>query len=292
MEQSEIESYKKAGEIVKEVVAYARKIIKPGMLLIDIANKIDEKILEIGGDFAFPVNLSLNEIAAHYTPSSDDKTKAEGLLKIDIGVSVNGFIADVAFSVDLTEDGKFKEIIKINEEALENVLKNLKVDSVVSDVGKLIQEKVGDKYSVIRNLSGHSLGKDLIHAGLTISNYENNNSAKLEGAFAIEPFLTTGVGEIYEGRESEIFRLEKDRQVRDKDSREILKFIKENYNTKPFCRRWLEKSGLKKIDFSLKNMVRQGILHNYPVLVEKSKKPVSQAEHTVLITEKVEVITR
>tara|TARA_Y100000310_G_scaffold137432_1_gene136290 strand:+ start:9130 stop:10008 length:879 start_codon:yes stop_codon:yes gene_type:complete len=292
MKQSEIESYKKAGEIAKKVVAYSKEFIKSGMLLIDIANKIDEKILELGGKAAFPVNLSLNEVAAHYTPSSDDETKAEGLLKIDIGISVDGYIADVAFSLDLTKDDKFKDMIKLNEEALENVLNGLKVGSVVSDVGRLIKEKVGDKYSVVRNLSGHSLGKDLIHAGLTISNYENENDTELKGAFAIEPFLTTGLGEIYEGKEGEIFRLEKEGQVRDKDAREILKFIKENYNTKPFCKRWLEKQGFKKVDFCLKNMVGQGILHNYPVLVEKGKKPVSQAEHTVLITKEVEVITR
>ncbi|MEI6058738.1 MAG: M24 family metallopeptidase, partial [archaeon] len=104
MEKQEIESYKKAGDIAKRVVAYARDFIKPGMLLIDIANKIDSKIDELGVEAAFPVNLSLNEIAAHYTPSADDETLAEGLLKVDIGVSVNGYIADVAFSLDLTED--------------------------------------------------------------------------------------------------------------------------------------------------------------------------------------------
>lgn len=292
METKEIESYRKAGKIAEEVVAYAREIIKPGVLMLDIAEKIEEKIKELGGEVAFPVNLSLNEIAAHYTPSSDDKTLAEGLLNVDIGVAIDGYIADVAFSLDLA-DGEFEEMIKLNEEALENVLKKLKPDSKVKEVGDAIQEKVKDTgYSVIKNLSGHSLDKDKIHAGLTISNYENDNEKPLTGAFAIEPFLTTGQGVVYEGKDSEIFMLEEEKQVRDNEARKLMKFVKENYKTRPFCKRWLVKEGFNKLDFILKMLVKQNVLHNFPVLIEKSKKPVSQAEHSVLITDKVEVLTR
>ena len=201
MNKDEIESYRKAGQIAGEVVAYAKGFIKPGMLLLEIAEKIDEKIGGLGGAAAFPVNLSLNEVAAHYTPSAGDETKAEGLLKIDLGVAVEGYIADVAFSLDLTEEGKYKEMIEINEQILESALENLDGDSVAGDVGRAIQdslEKSGKDYKIIRNLSGHSLGRNLIHAGLTISNYRNENQTPLKGmAFAIEPFLTTGVGEIY-----------------------------------------------------------------------------------------------
>jgi len=293
MEKSEINNYKKAGQIVKQVREYCKEIVKPNILLIELAERIENKIRELGGKPAFPVNLSINEIAAHYTPSSKDETKAEGLLKIDLGVSINGYIADTALSFDLTESGEHKEMIKVNEDALNNVLNNLAINSEVKDIGKLIQEKVKNSgFSIIRNLSGHSLDKDLIHAGLTIPNYENNNSNELNNAFAIEPFLTTGAGEIYEGKPSEIFMLQKHANARDKDARELLKFIKENYQTKPFCKRWLEKAGLKKLDFLLPLLSKQGILHNYPVLVEKTKKPVSQAEHSIIIHDKIEVITR
>ena len=294
MQSKEIESYQKAGKIAAKVKDYAKNFIKKDMLLNDIADKIDKKIEELGGELAFPVNLSLNEIAAHYTPSFDDKTKAEGLLKVDLGVSIDGYIADVAFSLDLTENGEFKEMIELNEAALENALEKLNADSVVGDISDVIQKKVlGSKYSVVKNLSGHSLGRNLIHAGITISNYKNDSKVKLKNmAFAVEPFLTTGVGEVYSGKKGEIFRLNKEQQVRDKDAREVLKFIKENYKTKPFCKRWLEKQGFKKLNFILKLLVTDGILHNYSILVEKSKKPVSQAEHTVIIHDKVEVVTR
>jgi len=294
MNKQEIESYLKAGEIVKKVVAYAREFIKPGMLLIEIAEKIDDKIKELGGDFGFPVNLSLNETAAHYTPGVDDETKAGGLLKIDLGVSIEGYIADVAFSLDLTKDKKFKEMIELNEKGLDSALSVLKKGTKVNDIGKAVHDVVKDSgFNVVKNLSGHSLGKNNIHAGLTIPNYKNNNENELKGAFAIEPFLTTGVGEIYEGKPGEIFMLQKEGSVRDSEARKILKFVKENYDTRPFCSRWLVKEGFKRVGFALKVLTQQGILHNFPVLIEKSKQPVSQAEHSVLITDdEVLVLTR
>lgn len=293
MEQQEIESYRKAGKISVEVKTFARKLVKPGIPLLEIAEKIEAQIEKLGGELGFPVNLSLNEIAAHYTPKIDDKTLAQGLLKIDMGVSIKGYIADTAFSLDLSEDSQFKDMIKLNEQVLENALSKLNTESKVKDVGKAIQKKVeGSGFTVIKNLSGHSLDKDEIHAGLTISNYENENTISLKDmAFAIEPFLTRGVGEVYEGKPSEIFMLQQEKPVRDKDARELLRFIKQNYKTRPFCKRWLEKKGFKKLGFILPLLVQQNTLHNFPLLIEKSKKPVSQAEHTILITDKVEVIT-
>jgi methionyl aminopeptidase len=293
MDQNEVENYLKAGEIAEKVRENARKSIKSGMPLLEIANKIESEIEKLGAFPAFPVNLSIDEIAAHYTPSSDDETEASGLLKIDIGVSVNGFVADTAFSLDLTPEKKHEEIIKKNVEVLENAISKLTKDSKVQDIGKAIQEKAKDSgFTVIKNLSGHSLDEDRIHAGITISNYENENTTPLEdNAFAIEPFLTTGAGEVYEGKPSEIFMFQSEIQVRDPEARKIIKFIKENYKTRPFCKRWLVKEGFKKLEFILPLLVKQDILHNFPTLVEKSKKPVSQAEHTILITDKVEVTT-
>ena len=284
MDEKEIESYKKAGKIAVEVIAYAKEFIKPGMKLLEIAEKIEDKIKELGGEIAFPVNLSIDEVAAHYTPGPEDEGVACGLLKVDLGACVNGYISDTAFSVDLTEDGKHKEIIELNKKALESALKIVKAGVMVNEIGEAVSNVVGDKYSIVRNLSGHSLDKDMIHAGLTISNYKNNNDLELKDiVIAIEPFLTYGVGEIYEGKDSEIYMLQREASVRDSDARKILKFIKEKYNTRPFCRRWLVSEGFKKVSFVLKILTQQGILKNFPVLVEKSKKPVSQWEHSVLI---------
>ena len=260
MDTNEIESYIKAGEIAKEVKKLVKAMVEPGTKLIDIAEAVDAMIEKLGGEPAFPVNLSLNEIAAHYTPTKNDETVAEGILKIDIGVAVDGFIADTAFSVDLTSDGEHKDMIELNEKILENITEIINPGMEVREIGDVAQDTLekwdkenGTRFAIIKSLSGHALAQNMIHAGLTISNYRNENHKKLNDmAFAIEPFVTTGVGDIYEGNPGGIYVLQSDGAVRDRDAREVLKFIKEKYKTRPFCLRWLEKENFGKLKFVLK----------------------------------------
>lgn len=299
MDEEIINKYIRAGKIAGEVCNYIRNFVRPGMKLIDIALETDKKIEELGGEPAFPVNLSLNEIAAHYTPEIGDEAVAQGILKIDLGVCIGGYIADTAFSVDLTEDKKFEKMMKLNKKILEEVEKIIKPGFEVYQVGEKVFEvleefnlKEGTDFSIIKSLSGHELGKDTIHAGLTFSNYRNENKTKInEMAFAIEPFVTPGVGDIYEGKGGGIYVLQSDRPVRDKESRELLNFIKEKYKTRPFCLRWLEKEGFTKIKFIISNMVKLSILHQYPLLIEKSKSPVSQFEHTFIVNKDKAICT-
>lgn len=295
MEKHELENYRKAGNIAKQVVDYAKQIIKPNMPLVEIAEKIEAKILELGGQLAFPVNLAINEIAAHSTPGSDDKSIADGLLKIDIGVHIKGSIADTAFSLDLTKEKKYSELIEASEKALDEALKKIKKGISLSEVGLVIQKAITEKgFSPIRNLSGHELGNFLVHAGLTIPNYENHNETKLdEGAYAIEPFSTTGTGLVYDGGKSGIYRLEKEAGVRDTTARKIYQYILEEYKTLPFCERWLTQKFGSRTKISLMFLEQAGILHQYSQLVEKSHAPVSQSEDTIIIEkDKVEVTTR
>jgi methionyl aminopeptidase len=296
MEKNELANYIKAGEISKKVKEYMKEIVKKDVLVVEIADKIEDKIRELGGEIAFPTNISIDEVAAHYTPSAKDELKANGLIKIDIGVEVDGFIADTAVSFDLTDDGRHKEMIDLNNKVLEEAIKKLKIGSPLKVIGNTISEIVGAHsggFKVVRNLSGHGLDEDNIHAGITVSNLKNENELELKDiAIAIEPFLTTGRGEIFEGKASEIYVLQEEKPPRDRDARDMLKFILEKYRTKPFCKRWIEKAGLAKPNYCLSVLVREGILHNFAVLVEKERKPVSQAEHTVVFADKVYVTTR
>jgi methionyl aminopeptidase len=298
-----LKNYMKSGEISKNVDAFIRTIVKKDVLLMEIAEKIEDKIVELGGKIAFPTNLSIDENAAHYTPVIGDITKASGLLKVDYGVEVEGFIADRAIAFDLTDDKRHTEMIKLNEFALESALSRLEIGSPVKVIGNTISEIVeahnaspdsqNGRFKVIINLAGHGLDKDDIHSGLTVSNLKNENNLELRDmAIAIEPFLTTGRGEIYEGKPSEIYVLSEEKLPRDKDARNLLEFIIENYRTKPFCKRWLVKAGLTKFNFALSLLIKEGIVYNFPVLVEKEKKPVSQAEHTVIFADKVYITTK
>ena len=296
MNSKELEAYRKAGKIAKEVKEYAKEIIEEGKLLLEIAEKIEEKIVELGGKPAFPVSLAIDEIAAHYTPNSTDETKASGLLCIDIGVHMDGYIADTAFSLDLTKEGKHKEIIEASEQALRNAIEVIEKNPEISlsEIGKEIQEAITDNgFSPIRNLSGHSLGNFLIHEGTTIPNYENNNDKSLdEGAYAIEPFATSGEGVVYDSGRSNIYRIEQTGGVRDSIAREIYSFVVEEYQTLPFCERWISKKFGSRAKLGLLFLEKAGIVHHYPQLVEKSHAPVSQAENTIIIQDKkVEITT-
>lgn len=297
MEKQELEDYKKAGKISLEIKEYAKQIIKPDMLLLEIAQKIHKKIEELGAISAFPVNLSIDDIAAHYHPALNDETKATGLLKIDIGIQINGFIADTAFSIDLTPDNKYKELINASEQALENTLKKLEKnpDLTLNEIGKTIQETIENKgFSPIINLSGHGLKEYEIHSSPTIPNYANGNNQTLEpGAYAVEPFATTGQGKIYEGPGSNIFALINEKNTRNPTARKILDYVSERYKTLPFSLREIQEKFGAMSRLAIKQMVQEGILHEFPQLIEKSHEPVSQAEHTFIKEKnKIEVTTR
>ncbi|VVB84068.1 Methionine aminopeptidase [uncultured archaeon] len=279
----------KAGEIAKKVKEYARTIVKKDIPLLEIAEKIEKKIVELGGKPAFPTNLSINEIAAHYTPSYNDETLASGLLKVDMGVHINGWIADFTFSVDLENSAENKKLIEASEKALKNALEKIKQKNSLGEIGRTIQETIEScKFSPIVNLTGHEMNEYELHSGLTILNTENDNPEKLkEGLYAIEPFATNGNGKIYEGKPSGIYALADDKNIRSNDARNVLDFIAEEYKTLPFCSRWIvKKFGIKSL-FALKQLEENGNLHQYPQLIEISKGKVAQSEDTFLVDDKI-----
>jgi len=294
MKKEEIEKTRKAGGIVRTVKKNTREWIKSGMLLKEIAEKIESEIEKLGGKLAFPVNLGINEYTAHYTPSYDEETKAEGLLKVDFGVQIDGFTADNAFSIDLENSEENKKLIEASEKALESAIESVKKKNNLGEIGNEIQ-KIAEKYkfSPIRNLSGHRIKQWDLHSAPTIPNYHNNNSHVLEdGIYAIEPFITIGVGMVYDGKPSGIYEVKKSAAIRDSNAREIFNYIVENYQTLPFCSRWLVKKFGTRALLSLSLIEKTGALHQFSQLIEKSKAKVAQTEHTIIIHEgKVEVVT-
>lgn len=295
MNKEEIEKFKGAGKIANHVIEYAKSIVKKDILLLDLADKIENKIHELKAKPAFPVNLSINEIAAHSTPSYNDESKAKGLLKIDIGIQIDGYIADTAISIDLENSEENKNLIKAAEEARNNALEKIKVKSKLKEIGKIIEETC-KKHNVqpIINLSGHSINRYTIHAGITIPNFDNSQEIELEeGVYAIEPFTTplSGSGAVKEGKSSGIYRLENEGNVRDNFARVVLQFIRDEYQTLPFCSRWIYKKFNSRGLLALRQIEQANILHNYPLLIEKSGAKVAQAEHTIILTKSEKFIT-
>lgn len=297
MNQSQTQNSLKAGQIASQVREYAKKIIKKGVPLLEIAEKMENKIIELGAKPSFPVNLSINEIAAHYTPSHNDETLAKGLLKVDFGAQVNGWLSDTSFSIDLENNEENKKLIKASEEALENaidLLRNKKQNITTSEIGTIIQKTIEKKgLNPIVNLSGHSMEEYDLHSGVTIPNVNDKRNIKIEnGLYAIEPFATSGNGKVYDGKPSGIYILNQAKNVRSPLARDVLDFIISEYKTLPFCSRWVVKKFGTKSLFALRELENNNTISQFDQLVEVSHKPVSQAEHTILIEkEKVTITT-
>ena len=286
-----MEEWIKQGKIGAQVLKYAQSIAKPGIFLYDLAEQVDKKIQELGAKPAFPINLSLNHMAAHFTPTKEDNPiYNEGdLLKIDIGTHTNGYISDTAITI-----GDNKELIKASQEALKEAIKFARPGIEIRKIGAVVQDVISSHgFSPIKNLSGHQIKKYDLHAGITIPNYDNGNPQKLEEdmIIAIEPFATDGKGKIKEGKPSSIYRLIEKRPVRDPTTKKILNHIEKEYTTLPFCKRWLLKQ-FPTANFSLKILENQGIIKQYAQLPEETKGLVSQAEHTVLVKDKPIILTK
>jgi methionyl aminopeptidase len=280
-----------AGKIAKQVREFIKPLIKKDMPLIEIAELIENKIFELGGKPAFPVNLSINEIAAHYTPSYNDETKAYGLLKVDFGVHIEGWCSDQAFSIDLENSEENKKLIEASQKALQKALEIINSGEKTSSIGKAIYEESSKmNLQPIMNLTGHEIDEYDLHSGISIPNYDTGSTDEIEnsGLYAIEPFVTLkeGSGRIKEGKPSGIYQIQDSKNIRSPMAREILEYVLEEYYTLPFCSRWLIKKFGTKAMLAIKQMEQNGNLHSYPQLIETTNSKVAQSEHTVFIDEK------
>ena len=288
-----IGQYRKAGKITVEVREYGKSLIKKSSSLLEVADKIEKKISELGAEPAFPVQISCDDIAAHYCPEEDDKSAfEEQLASLDAGIHVDGFIADTAVTVDLS--GKYSDLVKSSEEALKEAIKIIQIGTPLNEIGRTIQETIESfGFKPIRNLTGHGLDEYNVHSFPTVPNFDNKDTTPLEKGMviAVEPFATPGVGMIHEKGDASVFDMVGKKAVRTGFVRDIQKEI-EKYNGLPFTTRWLSrKFSEPKVRYALNQFRQLGILRSYPPLVERSNAVVSQAEHTLLIDDKVEILT-
>jgi methionyl aminopeptidase len=242
MEQEELKKWRESGKIAAKAMKFARSILKEGTPLLEVAEKTEKKIIELGGKPAFPVDLCCDAVTAHYSPVINDNAVAHGLVNIDMGVSVDGYLTDTASSVDLTPDGKYKKMIASGDEALKKAISIAKDGVEVCEIGRVIFETINKEgFIPIKNLYGHEIARWKIHAGLHIPSFDNNDRKilKKDMIVAIEPFPTTGVGIVVNEKECQIFELIEKKPVRDLNARKILDYIESEYKTIPFCARWL-----------------------------------------------------
>jgi methionyl aminopeptidase len=288
----EFEKYREAGAILADVLEAAAERVEVGASHLEVAEYAEELTLERGGESAFPVNISVNEEASHATPGRDDETVFEegDLVCLDIGVHVDGWIADAAVTVDL---GDNTELVEAAEEALEAAIDVVEPGAHTGEIGAEIQDVIeAYGYNPVVNLTGHGLDHYDAHTGPNIPNRRVASGVELQpgDVVAIEPFATDGSGKVSEGQKTEIFSLVEERNVRNRQARSLMESIVEQYDRLPFAARWFEGS---RADMTLRRLEQQDVLRSYPVLKEEDGVMISQAEHTLIVTEDgAEITTR
>ncbi len=293
MNDEMLESYLKAGKAVAKAIKLAKLISRPGTKFLDIATLCEGEIKNQGCGLGFPANISLNQIAAHYSPEIDDPIKCpdHGLLKVDLGAEVNGYIADCAVTINLGEDkGIYEQLVKASEDGLAAAIKTAGPGVTVAEIGNEIFKAINNhNVKPVDNLGGHGLDKYVIHDAPFITNMPNSkdDTPLLEDhAYAIEPFTTNGFGRIQPGKITNIFEfasLKKAKKL-NMEERAIAQKFKSKFNTIPFSPREVDFiQGTDKINKTIDYLKKRGVLRGYPIFEEIGLGLVAQTEHSILV---------
>jgi len=291
-----VRDYRRAGKVAKDAMAIARESTKEGVLAVEVADKVERFITESGASIAFPINICLNHIAAHYTPAEKDRLEFSrgDVVKLDIGVHVNGCIADTATTIEIATSN-WTNLIKASEDALDCALEMLVPGIGVSSIGAAIETAINSRgFNPIKNLTGHSMERNLLHAGLTVPNFASNDKSTLSSGtvVAIEPFATDGRGSVGGNKSGNIYHVIGDRVLTDEGANIFLASVVEKFDHLPFASRWC--SGFSEEYGSLiRKHWRHGNMRSYSILAEKTGNMVAQTEHSAIILDgEIVVYTR
>ena len=296
MEQAALESFRKAGRIASECREWAKENIQPGVTIRSVLETIEDRIRERGGAPGFPAQSSRNFVAAHYCSSPEDEQVYEegDCVKVDIGVHVDGYIADTAATGDLSKDKRWTPLIESARSALSAAILTIRDGVPVGDLGGAIERTITKAgFQPVRNLTGHGLARWKVHTSPQIPNYAERGGGTLRSGmvFAIEPFASTGRGYIREAGKAEVFMLVRPPVKAKGLDRDVLKEI-ESWRGLPIARRYFNHLNREAVEDTLAKLARQGSLVRYPPLVEDEGVMVAQYEHSIYLgPQGVEVLT-
>jgi methionyl aminopeptidase len=283
----EIIKWKTAGKLARDALHFGRDLIEAEKSMLNVTEEIERFVKKNGGELAFPTNLAVNNVGAHWTPSSkSNEIFSKGdVVKLDVGVHIDGYIGDNALTLEI-DSTNYTKMIEASREAL-NAAINVAVAGVnVGIIGHAVQDTI-EKYGYrpIANLTGHRIKRYNLHSGVSIPSVRERGGPTLNNGdiVAIEPFVTDGAGRVGGKRNSNIYHLRQIRKVRDEKATELMKEIQERYKGLPFAERWLHEFQ-DDATKNLQKLMRAGIVSYYPVLDELGNGIVAQSEHTLLIT--------
>lgn len=288
---ADLDKYVKSGRILAEVRDFVKAMPIQSKRVLDVCEEVEGKIRDLGANPAFPCNVGINEVAAHYTSPYDDRSviPAGSLVKIDFGVELDGFITDSAIAISLNPT--YDSMIVAAKAALGEALAAVAPGRRLSEIGNIVERCV-QRYGFkpIRNLTGHKIDRYTIHAGKSVPNVSGMDGGRFEvgEVYALEPFVTLrdAEGAVRDGDAAYIYRFVRTKGAKSKEASGLAEYIRDTYKTLPFASRWIFKDwreGDAKTVF--KELVANRCIVAYPILVEASGNVVSQAEHTMVVTQ-------
>jgi methionyl aminopeptidase len=296
MDAYALECHRKAGAIAGACREWAREAIQPGVRVRDVLEGIEQRIADAGAAPAFPAQSSRNAVAAHYCSSPDDDMTYEvgDCVKVDVGVHVDGYIADTALSVDLSEDGRWTPLVEASRDALAAAIAAVEPGKRVGEVGAAIERTIlAAGFEPVRNLTGHGLARWKVHTSPQVPNYGEAGGGRFkEGSVvAIEPFASTGRGYIRERGKAEVFMMVRPPRKAKGLDKDVLRDI-QAWRGLPIARRYFRDHDPEVLDDTIGKLARQGSLMRYPPLVEDDGVMVTQHEHSLYIgPDGVEILT-
>ena len=295
MSSEDIGKWRKAGKLARDALNYGKTLIQKNSSMLDVTNKIEKFVIDNNGELAFPTNLAVNNVGAHWTPSSKSKDVFGNgdLVKLDVGVHIDGYIGDNALTTEIGSS-KYSKMIEASREALNAAIEVASPGVNTGMIGYAVQDVIeGYGYRPIANLTGHGIKRYNLHSGVSIPSIRERGGSILKSGdvIAIEPFATDGAGRVGGKRNSNIYHLRQVRKIRDEKATELMVEIQNRYHGLPFAERWLH-SIQDDVTKNLQKLLRSGVVSYYPILDELGKGMVTQAEHTVMINKDgVEVLT-
>jgi len=298
LEEEALDRFRQAGRIARKARNRVLALVREAAPIIEICEAVESLIRDEGAEPAFPCNVGVNEVAAHYTSPPGDRLTVppRSLVKVDLGVCLDGYIADTAITVSLARE--LEPLSEAAEIVLREALKIMRAGTPVSRIGSIIERAARSLgFKPIRNLTGHEIKRYQLHAGATIPNVGALCPGRLKAGhvYAVEPFLTTsrGAGEVVSTKLRTIFQMASAKlklRKLSQEERSLMQYIASRFNGLPYTTRWIK--DYEKLKPIHEKLVKSGRIYSYPVLVERLGEPVSQAEHTVIIFEDgCEIIT-
>lgn len=287
--KDEYDAYRSASQIIAQLRKLIPQLIHEDAQVREICEKIEMETFKLGGRPAFPCNIGINEVAAHYTPPWEDNgvIPRESVVKIDFGVHVDGYLIDTAVTISLSP--LYDAMVDVAKAALSAGVRRIAHGVKFSEIGNEIERTINQYgFKPIRNLTGHKIERYTIHAGKSVPNVAGPAQGRFEegDVYAIEPFVTTreAAGRVEDSDQTFIYRMVKERGVRTETAKKVVEHARATYRSLPFASRWLYASLDKElVDRGFAEAVKARCIMGYPVLVEASGSVVTQAEHTVVV---------